>query len=125
MVKNSLEKRNISIDMEMPKIHTDNVPQFIARQFEQVCEDLGVIHERISVEPLNMNAHIEAFHSILQDECYDRHEFDSFVDVYSVVGEYMRYYNTRRRHGSLKCMTPEEVHEAFLNNVVNAESFPA
>lgn len=89
VVKNSLEKRKIFKNMEMPTIRTDNGPQFIAKQFEQMCEDLGIIHERIPVKTPNMNAHIEAFHSILQDECYNRYEFDSFVDVYFVVSEYM------------------------------------
>lgn len=55
-----------------------------------------------------MNAHIESFHSILDDECYLRHQFESFMQAYKVVTDYMEYYNKRRRHGSLRYMAPEE-----------------
>jgi putative transposase len=125
ILKNSLEKRKIYKGIKMPKVRTDNGPQFIAKKFEQLCKDLGITHERIPVKTPNMNAHIESFHSILEDDCYGRHEFDSFMDVYSVVTEYMRYYNSRRRHGSLNYMAPERFHAAFMNNTVTVKPFAA
>ena len=70
-----------------------------------------------------MIAHIEAFHSILEDECYSRYEFDSFLEVYREVAEYMEYYNTRRRHGSLKYMSPNNFYQAFLDEVADLEPF--
>jgi len=66
-----------------------------------------------------MNAYIEAFHAILEEECYGLNEFESFLDVYTVVSEYMQYYNQRRMHGSLKYMAPSQFHQMFLNG--NAE----
>ncbi|GEA19209.1 hypothetical protein E306M_23470 [Moorella sp. E306M] len=33
----------------MPKLRTDNGPQFIAKKFQETCEKLGIIHERIPV----------------------------------------------------------------------------
>lgn len=48
----------------MPKLRTDNGPQFIARKFQEICEKLGIIHEGIPVKTPDLNAHIEAFHSI-------------------------------------------------------------
>ncbi|NLL58882.1 MAG: transposase [Firmicutes bacterium] len=51
-----------------------------------------------------MNAYIESFHAILGDECYSRHEFQDFEDVYRIVSDYMDYYNNRRRHGSINNM---------------------
>ncbi|MFU2108891.1 integrase core domain-containing protein [Paenibacillus larvae] len=32
-------------------------------------------HERIPPKTPNMNAHIESFHQLLQDECLARYEF--------------------------------------------------
>lgn len=99
--------------------------EFIARQFEEVCSTLGITHERIPVKTPNMVAHIEAFHSIVEDECYSRHEFGSFAEAYATVAEYMRYYNYRRRHGAIGFMPPEAFHEAFIRNTVPARAFGA
>ena len=81
-------------------LRTDNGAQFTANAFAKACEELGVTHERIPVNTPNMNAYIESFHAILENECYSQHEFVSFVDVYKSVSEYMQYYNEWRRHGS-------------------------
>jgi len=65
IVKNALKKRGLyNKGAKMPKLRTDNGPQFIAKKFQKVCEKLGIIHERIPVKTPNLNAHIEAFHAI-------------------------------------------------------------
>jgi putative transposase len=48
VLKNSLSKRGLARGMALPKIRTDNGPQFTSNLFEEVVEELGVIHERIS-----------------------------------------------------------------------------
>lgn len=60
----------------------------LARKFQEISEELGIIHEHISVKTSTLNAHIEAFHSILENECYNRYEFQSFM-------EYMLKYSGR------------------------------
>ena len=120
VLKNGLRKRGVRDGLVLPKLRTDNGPQFIARQFEEECRALGITHERIPVNTPNMIAHIEAFHSILEDECYTRHEFGSFAEAYAIVAEYMRYYNHRRRHGAIGFMSPEAFHEAFIRDAVPA-----
>ncbi|SHJ19179.1 Integrase core domain-containing protein, partial [Lutispora thermophila DSM 19022] len=52
----------------------DNGPQFVSKEFEEFCNSNNLIHQRIPVKTPNMNAHIESFHSILEDECYSRNE---------------------------------------------------
>lgn len=125
VLKNSLQIRGLGAGVSLPRVRTDNGPQFIANQFQDLCEELGVIHERIPVKTPNMNAHIEAFHSILEDECYSRNEFISFMEVYAVVTDYMEYYNKRRRHGSLRYMAPEVFHKVFMSNTMSVKSFVA
>lgn len=102
-----------------------NGPQFIAKRFEETCLALGVVHERTPVKTPNLNTHIEAFHAILENECYRRHEFQCFMHAYREITQYMEYYNRRRRHGSLGYMAPEEFYHAFLSNQVSARSFVA
>lgn len=106
-------------------MRTDNGPQFISKAFTGYCENIGLIHERIPIKSPNMISYIEAFHSILEEECYSRHEFQSFMDAYARVNNYMKYYNERRIHGSINNMAPGIFHKAFLENQVKAKSFSA
>jgi putative transposase len=125
VLKNALRKRGLRGGLAVPKLRTDNGPQFIARHFEEACGTLGITHERIPVKTPNMTAHIEAFHSIVEEECYTRYEFGSFAEAYATVAEYVRHYNQRRRHGGLGFMSPEAFHEAFIRNTVPARAFAA
>ncbi|MGI6684363.1 MAG: IS3 family transposase [Bacillota bacterium] len=115
---NSLKKRGLKPGMDLPVIRTDNGPQFIAKVFEKTCSKWKLTHERIPVKTPNMNAYIESFHSILEDECYSRNEFTSFTDAYKVISEYMAYYNNRRRHGSIGYMAPAKYYEAVKNSQI-------
>jgi putative transposase len=127
ILRNSLAKRGIGKGIKFPVIRTDNGPQFTSNLFEETVTKLGITHERIPVKTPNMNAHIESFHSILEGECYSQNEFKSFMDAYSIVMNYMRYYNERRRHGSIKFMPPVKFYKAFLDgkDIAKIEAFSA
>ena len=125
VLAHALQKRRLLGQTTLPIIRTDNGPQFVAHAFEEACGRLGVVHERIPVKTPNMNAHIEAFHSIREDDCYSKHSFESFMEAYRTISEYMRYYNQRRRHGSIGYMAPSQFHEAFMRNLVNAQPISA
>ncbi|WP_082789151.1 IS3 family transposase [Desulfolucanica intricata] len=66
---------------------------------------------------------VKSFHSILEDECYSRHEFDSFMEVYRTISEYIDYYNNRRRHSSIKYMAPNQFYKAFNKGRVGTASY--
>ncbi|MBM7855783.1 hypothetical protein JOC37_002198 [Desulfohalotomaculum tongense] len=53
-----------------------------------------------------MNAHIEAFHSILEDECFTKHQFQPYFEAYKAVTEFIKFYN-------------EGVGKAFTFNVMD------
>lgn len=113
------------IDVYDRLVRTDNGPQFTAKIFEETCWKWKLTHERIPVKSPNMNAYIESFHSILEDECYSRNEFTSFTDAYRVISEYMDYYNNRRRHGSIGYMAPAKYYEAVMGNQITGEKMVA
>lgn len=46
-------------------IRSDNGPQFISNKFQDTCKELKLEHERIPFKTPNKNAHIEAFHRLL------------------------------------------------------------
>ncbi len=121
VLKNALKKREIYKGMTMPKIRTDNGPQFIAKKFQKTCRSIEIEHQRIPIKTPNMNVHIESFHSILEEECYSRNEFQSFMEVYFIVSEYMKYYNYRRRHGSIKYMAPIRFYEAIQSKITSVK----
>jgi putative transposase len=122
---NSLKKRGLKPGMELPIIRTDNGSQFTAKIFQETCWKWKLTHERIPIKTPNMNAYIESFHSILEDECYSRNEFSSFTDAYRVISEYMDYYNNRRRHGSIGYMAPAKYFEAVINNQITGKKLVA
>ena len=86
---------------------------------------MGLEHERIPVRSPSMNAYIESFHAILEDECYSRHEFQDFEDVYRIVSGYMDYYNNRRRHGSINNMAPMKFYRSVMANQVQPKRLVA
>lgn len=90
----------------MPAIRTDNGPQFVSELFGDLCERLGLEHERIPPHTPNMNAYIESFHSLLERELLAITEFAAFAEAYEAVDRYMDFYNNRRMHGSLRRMSP-------------------
>ena len=96
-------------------VRTDNGPQFISMAFETACEKLSVDHERIPNNSPNSNAHIEAFHSILEEDCLRFYEFESFAEAYHVITEFMRYYNEVRLHSSIGYRPPLEYYNDIMS----------
>ncbi|MDT2264865.1 IS3 family transposase [Paenibacillus larvae] len=73
-LQSALMKRQLFETLEKPVICSDNGPQFVSHAFQQACTSFEE-HERIPPKTPNMNAHIESFHQLLQDECLARYEF--------------------------------------------------
>lgn len=82
--------------------------KFIADEFEEACSRYGVEHERIPSRTPNRNAHTEAFHRLLEDECLQLHQCETYAEGYEQVAKYKEFYNTTRTDSSLMLMTPEE-----------------
>lgn len=90
----------------MPVIRTDNGPQFVSQLFQDTCESMGILHERIPPRTPNMNAYIESFHSLLERDLFSRWSFYTLEEAYGALDHYMDFYNNRRMHGSCKRMPP-------------------
>jgi len=107
-VQQALFKRQLFGTEARPVLRSDNGPQFTSHHFSQACDAFGIEHERIPPRTPNMNAHIEEFHRILEDECLARYEFMSYAEAYQVVTEFIRFYNERRIHSSICDLAPQE-----------------
>lgn len=121
-LEEALQKRNLVDKSEMLVIRTDNGPQFVSKAFAKALKKRNMVHERIPVATPNMNAHIEAFHSILEAECYAINEFISFEDAYTKIDQFMRLYNERRKHGSLKYKSPMQFYLMHQQNATKANA---
>lgn len=88
----------------------------------EACERLGIEQELIPVQTPNKQAHIEAFHSILEEECLSNHEFESFTEAYTAVVDFMDRYMNRRIHGTIGYRTPAEYHDEILRKTEVAKA---
>lgn len=111
ILNSALSKRQLFDQQDMPVMRTDNGPQFISHAFEAFCEDQEMEHERIPPKTPNMNAHIESFHRIMEDDCLSDHELKTYGEAYQAIMEFMDFYNNRRIHSSILDLTPMEFYE--------------
>ena len=114
IIERALWKRKLTATNTRPVVRTDNGPQFISHTFENACIALQIEHERIPPKTPNLNAHIESFHSILERDCYARHEFASYNEAYTTATDFIDFYNHRFLHGSLGDIPPREFHDMIL-----------
>jgi len=91
-LEQSLWNRKLIHSKNKPVIRSDNGPQFTSQKFQNKVSALKVEHERIPFRTPNLNAHIESFHRIMEDECLCRYEFESYEDAYKAVTEFIRFY---------------------------------
>jgi putative transposase len=61
-----------------------------------------------------MNAHIESFHRILQDDCLSRYDFGSYSEAYEAVTEFIQFYNERRIHLSIQDLAADDFYKQNL-----------
>lgn len=123
ILQRALLRRQLFGQEILPVIRTDNGPQFISHVFEEACKNLGVVHERIPPKTPNKNAHIEAFHAILERERLMKLEFTSYPEAYEAVVEFIEFYNQRRIHGSLYDLSPAEFVQAIQDKNVKPFTF--
>lgn len=113
-LQQALLKRQLFDAPSKPIVRTDNGPQFVSKAFEMACESFGVEYERIPPRTPNMNAHIESFHRILQDDCLFRYDFATYGKAYEVVSQFITFYNERRIHSIVKDLAPAEFYKKNL-----------
>ncbi|WP_259372347.1 IS3 family transposase [Neomoorella thermoacetica] len=111
----ALWKRQIlQRNLPLPIIRSDNGPQFVSHLFESECERWNVLHERIPPKTPNMNAYIESYHRLLEDECLSMGEFGTYAEAYQAVVEFVSRYNNRRLHSSLHYLSPAKFYRRHI-----------
>lgn len=93
-------------------MRTDNGSQYVSNEFIGLCLDEGIIPERIPPASPNYNAHIEAYHRYLDDNCLNGEIYMTKEELIRKIGRYVKFYREERPHSSLEWNTPKSVYES-------------
>jgi transposase InsO family protein len=87
--------------------HTDRGGQYAGQQYRGVLDRAGMLQSMSRADDCYDNAFMESCFGTIKTELeMGRYAHESIALM--EVGDYIRYYNTRRRHSALNYMTPEE-----------------
>ena len=111
--KKAYEKRNQPIGL---MFHSDRGTQYTAFSFRQLLDSLNVVQSFSKKGYPYDNACCECFFKYLKKEEINRRTYHSLNELQMSVFEYIEgFYNSRRPHGSLEMLTPNEKEELFWN----------
>lgn len=110
-----LQKRNYP---EGLMFHSDRGSQYTAFSFLQLLDSLNIVQSFSKKGYPFDNACCECFFKYLKKEETNRKTYHSLQELQLSVFEYIEgFYNSKRSHGSLGMLTPNEKEELFWNQV--------
>lgn len=116
-LKNTLEEalKIRDIGGESLIIRSDRGTQMTSLEFGRYIDTFdNLIHELIPPHTPDKNAYIESFNSILEIEALQRVSFNSFAEAYATINRFVKHYNNRRLHGSIKNLPPSEFRKKYM-----------
>jgi len=109
--KKAYDKRNAPFGL---MFHSDRGSQYTAFAFRQLLDSLNVVQSFSKKGYPFDNACCECFFKYLKKEETNRKTYHSLQELYLSVFEYIEgFYNSKRPHGSLGMMTPNEKEELY------------
>jgi putative transposase len=95
-------------------IHSDQGVQFASWAFSQKVRNAGLAPSVGAVGAPFDNAVVEAFWARMQVELLNRKRWKTRVELATAIHDYIEiWHNSRRRHSSLKMLTPTEYEEQY------------
>lgn len=111
--KKAYKKRNSPSGL---MFHSDRGSQYTAFKFRQLLDSLNVVQSFSKKGYPFDNACCESFFKYLKKEETNRKIYHSLQELQLSVFEYIEgFYNSKRPHGSLGLLTPNEKEELFWN----------
>ena len=89
--------------------HSDQGSQYRSNAFRNKLSELEFIQSMSRKGNCWDNAVAESLFKTIKYECTNRYLFLSYVDAYSIVNEYVKWYNAHRLHSALDYKTPLEM----------------
>lgn len=94
--------------------HSDRGTQYTSFAFRRLLDSLNVVQSFSKKGYPFDNAVCECFFKYLKQEETNRRTYHTFNELYLSVFEYIEgYYNSRRPHGALGYLTPNEIEAAY------------
>ena len=97
-------------------LRNDNGSQFIANNLRNYLKEKNIYQEFTHVSTPQENAHIEAFHSIIQREFVDKTEYFTFNELSYLYEKYCKFYNEERIHSGIGYKSPNQYLFNYLEN---------
>ena len=92
----------------MPRIISDNGPQFIAKDFKAYIRLIGMSHVRTTPFYPQSNGKLERYHKTIKSECIRPKVALSLEEARNQIAEYIRYYNDERLHCAIGYIAPKD-----------------
>lgn len=89
-------------------LRSDNGLVFTSRSYTRLVRSYGLKQEFITPHCPQQNGMIERVIRTLKEQCVHRHRFETLQHASRVIGDWIRFYNTRRPHQALGMKTPAE-----------------
>ncbi|MDO1451929.1 IS3 family transposase [Rhodocytophaga aerolata] len=119
-----IKRINAAHQLQGVILRNDNGSQFMAHRVRNLLKNCQVKQEFTHIATPEENSYIEAFHSILEREVIERHEFGSYYEAKQILQRFFEHYNCHRLHRSIGFVTPEKkwqkaMHTIILENLSN------
>ncbi len=98
-----------------PIFHSDRGFQYTSRTFHKKLMAAGMTQSMSRVGKCIDNGPMEGFFGILKRESYYGKRFTSRDSLFTMIEEYIYYYNHNRLQRKLGVVTPMKKHEIYLN----------
>lgn len=89
-------------------VRSDNGLVFTSRSYTALVRSYGLRQEFITPHCPQQNGMVERVIRTLKEQCAHRHRFETLQHASRVMGDWIRFYNTRRPHQALGMKTPAE-----------------
>jgi transposase InsO family protein len=103
------ETKELYPDAKNPRLISDNGSQFISKDFQELLVFLELGHTLTSANHPQSNGKLERFNRTLKSEHVRRSAYLNYEDACIRMSEWIAYYNSKRLHGAIWYLTPNDV----------------
>lgn len=103
-----LQRAREKYPFALPRIISDNGPQFISRDFKAFIREAGMTHVRTAPYYPQSNGKIERWHKTLKTTTIRPKAPETLEEAICVVTEFVEHYNNVRLHSALGYVTPAD-----------------
>ena len=101
-------------------LRNDNGSQFECNMVRQYLIKKGIWQEFIRPATPEQNAHIEAYHSIVESSICQKYELDTLKMGCDTVNRFRVFYNFKRRHSGIEYRSP---YRYFLDKGIDMKAY--